>query len=400
MAAAPGPPAYEADPYRTRLEVEVLRAGETEGRPWAVLDDTVLYPEGGGQPADRGRLGGVAVVDVQRVEGEVRHYLEAPCPPGAAPLELDWDRRFDHMQQHTAQHLLSALALGRFGWATRSFHLGAETSDIELDAPELSEDRLDALEEAAVAEVVANRRVTTRRVSPDEYAGLDARSRGLPAGHRGDVRLVEIEGLDLNTCGGTHLRATGEIEAIKLLGTERLRGGTRVHWVAGRRLRRRLAAHEARNAGLRGLFDSDDAGLLEIAGLKLDQLAASRRRARRLEGLLAEARVDALAAGEDRLASAHFDDADGGFLRRVGGALAERAPARAWLLTASGDDGAFFLVAAGAETPIDVAQVGPRVADVLAGRGGGAGAVFQGKAGSLDRRAEAVALLRAALDGG
>jgi alanyl-tRNA synthetase len=374
-----------------------VRTGETEGRPWAVLDDTVLYPEGGGQPADRGRLAGVAVLDVQKVEGEIRHLLAAPTRPGPALLELDWPRRYDHMQQHTAQHLLSALALTRFGWATRSFHLGAETSDIELDAAALSGEQLAALEEAATTEIVAARTVTTRRVSPEQYAGLDVRSRGLPAGHRGNIRLVEIEGVDLNTCGGTHLRSTGEIEAIKLLGTERLRGGTRVHWVAGRRLRRRLAGHEARNAELRRLFDSDAESLVEIAGLKLAQLSAARRRIRHLEGLLAETRVDALAAGNEALVSAHFDDADGGLLQQVGRALAARAPARAFLLTASGEKGHFFLLGAGDRSRLDAKRLGPRVAELLGGRGGGGGALFQGKAESLDGRQEAESMLRAEL---
>ena len=390
-------PAYEKDPYLDRLEVEVVGVGEVEGRPYAVLDDTLLYPEGGGQPADHGRLGGLAVLDVQRVDGEVRHYLEAPCELGAAVLALDWQRRYDHMQQHTAQHLLSALALERFGWATRSFHLGAETSDIELDAAALSDDQLVALEEAAMAEIVTGRPITTRRVSPEEYAQLDVRSRGLPAGHTGDIRLVEIESIDLNTCGGTHLGSTREIEAVKILRSEKLRGGSRVHWVAGRRLRHRLAGHEGRNAELRGLFDSDDANLIDIAALKLEQLGASRRRIRHLESLLAAATVDSLADAEEAVVSAHFDDADGGFLQQLGRTLLERAPAKACLLTASGEKGSFFLVAAGSESPLDAGPIGRRIAELLGGRGGGAGAVFQGKAGSLERRAEAAELLRGEL---
>jgi len=244
-----------------------------------------------------------------------------------------------------------------------------------------------------MSEIVAARRITTRRVSPEQYAALDVRSRGLPAGHSGEIRLVEIEGVDLNTCGGTHLESTAEVEAVKLLRSERLRGGSRVHWVAGRRLRGRLAEHEARNAGLRGLFDSDDASLVEIAGLKLEQLAESRRRIRHLESLLATARVESLVAGEEPTASAHFDDADGGFLQQIGRALVERAPARAFLLTANGEKGSFFLVAAGVESPIDVGSVGPRIADLLHGRGGGAGTIFQGKAASLEGRDEAAALL-------
>ncbi|HEX9009316.1 MAG TPA: hypothetical protein VF804_03035, partial [Holophagaceae bacterium] len=100
-------PAYERDPYTTFLETRILRGGEAQGRPWAVLEDTIFYPEGGGQPCDLGTINGVPVLDVQKRDGEIRHTLEAPLPEGPAALRLDWTRRFDHMQQHTGQHLLT-----------------------------------------------------------------------------------------------------------------------------------------------------------------------------------------------------------------------------------------------------------------------------------------------------
>ncbi|MCM3876325.1 MAG: alanyl-tRNA editing protein, partial [Thermoanaerobaculia bacterium] len=110
------PPAYEREPYRTSLETSILETGDDGGRPWAVLGDTVCYPEGGGQPADHGVLNGIAVHDVQKAGasgdksgGQIRHYLAAPVAPGPARVQLDWERRFDHMQQHTGQHLLSAV---------------------------------------------------------------------------------------------------------------------------------------------------------------------------------------------------------------------------------------------------------------------------------------------------
>ena len=237
---------YEREPYRTRLDVEVVAIGEDGGRPFALTDDTILFPEGGGQPADHGRLGDVAVIDVQRVAGDVRHYLDAPAEKGAQSLELDWPRRYDHMQQHTAQHLVTVTASNLLGWRTTSFHLRPEVCDIEFDVPELPAADLEKLEDAVIAEIHADRPISARRVRPEALAGLDVRSRGLPAGHRGEVRLVEIAGLDLNTCGGTHVKSTGEIETLKLLDTEALRGGTRLTWIAGSRVRRRLAACAAR----------------------------------------------------------------------------------------------------------------------------------------------------------
>jgi Ser-tRNA(Ala) deacylase AlaX len=289
-------PAYERDPRLRELDVEVLATGVDGERPWARLSDTVLFPEGGGQPADRGWLGEVPVVDVQRRAGEVVHYLAAEAPPGPARLRVDWARRFDHMQQHTAQHLLSALAADRFGWETTSFHLGEATCDVELATAALPPDRVAELEEAIAAEVRAARAVRARRVPPEALSGLAVRSRGLPAGHAGDVRLVEIEGLDLNTCGGTHLASTAEIECVALLGSEPMRGGARLYWVAGGRVRSRLAAHEARTGALRRTLEGGDDELVALAAARRAQLQESERKRRRLLERLADAETARLVA--------------------------------------------------------------------------------------------------------
>ena len=239
--SSPGLPAYEREPYRTTLDTSILETGDEEGRPYAILGDTILFPEGGGQPPDHGFLNDVEVLDVQKTGGEVRHYVAAPVAPGPVKVRLDWDRRFDLMQQHTGQHLLSAVAEDRFGWPTTAFHLGPEVCDVELDVRAPSPADLEALGDAIAAEIRAARAVRPRRVTLDELRALPVRTRGLPEGHAGDVRLVEIEGVDLNTCGGTHLSSTAEIEVVALLSAEPLRGGTRLSFVAGRRARRSTA---------------------------------------------------------------------------------------------------------------------------------------------------------------
>jgi Ser-tRNA(Ala) deacylase AlaX len=386
-------PAYERDPYLTRLEAQVVRTGEEGGRPFAVLDDTLFYPEGGGQPSDRGLLGGVPVLEVRRREGEIRHYLEAPGGRGPVELQQDWDRRFDHMQQHTGQHLLTAVAQDRFGWATTAFHLGEEVCDIELDAASLGEEDLRRLEEAVAAEIRAGRPLLFHRVEPAALGTLKVRSRGLPAGFQGEVRLVEIQGVDLNTCGGTHLRSTGELEALKLLGTEPLRGGTRLFFAAGGRLRRRLGDHERRNARLRTLLGAPDEGLVEALEARLDQYRALERGVRALEEEVAQATARSLAAGAGPLADQHFEGKDAGFLQKAARLLAELAPEKAAFLTASREGGVLFIVASGPECPLEAAAAGKQVASLLQGRGGGSGRAFQGKAQTLAGRAEALAFL-------
>jgi alanyl-tRNA synthetase len=386
-------PAYERDSRLIRLETSVIEAGTENGEPYVVLGDTVLYPEGGGQPADRGRVGGIIVTDVRKSDGVILHILEQPLETGDVTVELDWARRFDHMQQHTAQHLLTAVAADRFGWPTTAFHLGEHVSDVELDVAAIDEEQLRSLENAVAAEVRAARPVTARRVSRDEYERTDVRSRGLPAGHAGDVRLVEIDGVDLNTCGGTHCSSTAELEAIKLLGTESLRGGTRVFYVAGERLRRRLGQEVERTAALRGVLGAADDELIGAAELRIEQVKDGARTVRRLEEELATALAHQLAARPGPVAFEHLGRHSLPFLQRVARELTSTDPQQAVLLTAGEGEVGFFLLAAGEGSEIDVSELGLRIADALEGKGGGKGGVFQGRANRLSNREAAAALL-------
>ncbi len=394
-------PAYERDPRLTRLDTEVLSAGDEAGRPFVVLADTVLYPEGGGQPADRGMVDGVEVVDVQKSDGVIRHFVADSVPVGPVTVELDWARRFDHMQQHTGQHLLTAVADERFGWHTTAFHLGESTCDIELDTPEITVMEMAALEDAVAAEIRAARSVTWRRVSAEEYAGMQIRSRGLPEDHTGAVRLVEIQGIDVNTCGGTHVSSTSEIEALGLLGTESMRGGIRLSWVAGERLRRLLATHHVRNARLRELLGTADEDLVARVTAKLEQLRSAERAVRRLEEELAVAVAGGLAAqtaAPGAPLTGHWAGRDLSFLQRVAREAVQAAPERVVLVT-SGEEAGAFVLAAGEGIDLDVQEAGRRVSEPIGGRGGGSGKIFQGKASRMSGRAEAVQALETMLKG-
>jgi alanyl-tRNA synthetase len=386
-------PAFEREPYRTQLETQVLRVGEEGGRPYAVLADSILYPEGGGQPPDHGFLGTVAVLDVQKRAGETRHYLAGPAEVGPVSVRLHWPRRFDLMQQHTGQHLLTAVARDRFGWETTAFHLNEAVADIELDVAKLPWDQLRELEEAVAAEIRQDRPVTCRRVTREELSGLDVRSRGLPEGFQGDVRLVAIQGLDLNTCGGTHLGSLAELECLCLLGTEPVRGGTRLFFVAGGRARARMAAHEQRNTELRVLLGVPEPALAGAVAARLEQLRALEKRVRTVEDELAELVVAGLAEGSKTVVEHHFEGKDAAFLQRAARQLVALAPAKTAFLTASADGQSFFLLASGESSPLDTVALGKEIAGLLSAKGGGSARMFQGKAASLEGRAEALARL-------
>jgi Ser-tRNA(Ala) deacylase AlaX len=389
--------AYERDSYLREFETEIVESGVEGERPFALLADTILYPEGGGQPADRGSLGEITVLDVQRREGEIRHYLERPVKLGPVTVRLDWRRRFDHMQQHSGQHLLTALAHDRFSWPTTAFHLGEQVCDIELDVPALAPLQIEMLEESVAEEIRAAHPVTSRHAHPEDLERLGVRTRGLPAGHHGDVRLVEIAGLDLNTCGGTHVRSTAEIEAVKLLGTEPMRGGTRLFYIAGGRVRHRLALHEVRSARLRSLLGTPDAEIVAAVEARLELGRAAEKRIRILDEELAAAVAEALAARPDRVISVHLEGKDTPFLQRVAKRLISTD--KAALLTASAAEGGFFVLVAGEGVALDVQAAGRELAGVMGGRGGGSGRTFQGKVTTFADREAALARLVSLVDG-
>ncbi|HZY05026.1 MAG TPA: alanyl-tRNA editing protein, partial [Anaeromyxobacteraceae bacterium] len=168
---------YLADPYLTRFQARVAWQARLGDRAAVVLDRTAFYPEGGGQPADRGTIGGVAVVDVQEQGGEILHALDGPAPSGSVEGVVDWGRRFDHMQQHHGQHLLSAAFEHWLGAHTVSFHLGEATCTIDLDvlAARLDEKALREVEAAANQAVWRDLPVTARELAPEEMARLPLR---------------------------------------------------------------------------------------------------------------------------------------------------------------------------------------------------------------------------------
>ncbi len=372
---------YE-DPDLFRARVEVVETGTLDGRPWARLDATPFYPEGGGQPADRGTLSGVAVTDVRTVEGRILHFLESPIGPGEADAVLDEARRRDHRQQHTAQHLLTAILLSRHGRPTTAFHLGEAYTAVEIPGPPPSREELDRWEDEVNQEIRRARPVRTRWVDAEDLERLGVRSRGLPEGHHGAVRLVEIEGIDLNTCGGTHAAHLGELQMVRLIDADPARGGTRVRFIAGGRV---LAAIRREAALARELNARIGTSSAEFPAV-LDGWIAERRRLERrvkdLESALASRLADEwLRDGASRVARV-VPGAGPEFLKALAGAILEQRP-DAVVALAGGEAEACYLVQSGPAGPEDVGEVGERVRERLGAKGGGRGRVRQGRGGTL-----------------
>jgi alanyl-tRNA synthetase len=243
---------FDRDAYLTEFDATVLSAEHVGDRTIVVLDRTAFYPTSGGQPSDTGTLGGLPIADVVEEEGSIAHVLGAATPAeagagsGVEPTRdlpgrvvhgvVDWPRRFDHMQQHTGQHVLSAAFDRVFGARTVGFHLGAETSTIDL-AKELRPNEVAAVEDTANRIVWEDRPIAVRFVTTEEAAQLSLRKEPQ---REGTLRIVEIPEFDLSACGGTHVARTGAIGAIVIASWERCKGGLRVEFVCGARALARI----------------------------------------------------------------------------------------------------------------------------------------------------------------
>src|SRR5579864_7374016 len=203
---------------------------------WAVvLDSTGLYPTSGGQPHDLGKLGEANVLDVRDDAEEILHVTDRQVPLGSVHGCIDWARRLDHMQQHTGQHLLSAMFQERFGRPTVSFHLGTEICTVDLRGPEPTEEILVGAERAANQVILEDRPITARYGTAEDLAEIGVRKE---VQREGILRAIEIEGADLQPCGGTHLRRTSQIGIILVRRCSKMRQDWRVEFVCGLRAER------------------------------------------------------------------------------------------------------------------------------------------------------------------
>ena len=223
---------YDLDSHCRVFTAQVLSCAPAEGETWYItLDQTAFFPEGGGQPADQGILGGVQVLDVREKGDAIVHITNGPLSPGQTVTgELDWTLRFRRMQCHSGEHVVSGLAHSLYGCTNVGFHMGENEVILDFDK-ELTGDQLAHIEDLANQIITENRPVTAQYPAPEVLAQLDYRSK-LELTEK--VRIVTVENCDVCACCAPHVKFTGEIGLIKLLDSMRHRGGIRIWMVAGR----------------------------------------------------------------------------------------------------------------------------------------------------------------------
>ncbi|WP_342415628.1 alanyl-tRNA editing protein [Paenibacillus sp. FSL R10-2782] len=221
---------YYSSPTLTEWETYITRSMERDGGNFVMLEETAFYPHGGGQPCDTGTIQGIPVMDVFLEEGDIWHQVERLPEDEKVACTLDWERRFDHMQQHSGQHLLSAICRELLGAQTESFHLGQEYATIDVNCSELTPAQLSAIEQEVNRQIYSNRSIHSYVVTNEQLKDIPLVK--MPKVTE-NIRFVEIEGIEYNACGGTHVGRTGEIGMIKCLKWEKQKGLARIHFKCG-----------------------------------------------------------------------------------------------------------------------------------------------------------------------
>ena len=372
---------YEQDAFLTQFEGKVLSCEKGKKGFDIVLDRTAFYPEGGGQPWDTGTLGDVKVLEVHSRDGEIVHTCDRPLESGSTVTgSIDWDRRFDLMQQHSGEHIVSGLAHALWGCENVGFHMGAEVITIDLSLP-LDQDQLTQLETEANRYIYLDVPVDIAYPSREELEHIPYRSKKELTGQ---VRIVTFPGADCCACCGTHVRSAGQVGLVKLLTMQKFREGVRIELVCGGRALRYLSRVLEQNARVSHLLSAKVFETGAAAERLLRENEALKSRLTSLE----EGRFAALAgqyagAGDVVL----FEDGlSSDSLRRLCDAVLHSCGGRCACF--SGEDGAGYKYAVG-QAGGDLRDFVKELNRALSGRGGGKPDFVQGGVQATRREIEA-----------
>ena len=384
---------YYTDPYTAEFDATVLSVEpipENASRHGVVLDRTAFYPTSGGQPHDIGTLGGASVVDViDRDDGSILHVVEGTVAAGPVHGAIDWARRFEHMQQHTGQHVLSAAFDRLLSVRTVSFHLGTTASTIDL-AREVSANEIAGAEREANRVVWENRSVAIRFADAADAATLGLRKESK---REGMLRVIDVENFDVSACGGTHVARTGAIGIIAVAAFEKFKGGTRLEFLCGGRAL----------TGYHALRDTVAASVRLLSVLPAELPAAIdrgqtdardfRRQVKDLQTRLAGHEANALAARAEPIGAARVvlaalevgDGWDANGLKSIATAIAAR-PGHAAVVISVPEPTA-IVIARAPDVGLDSAAILKQLTVTFGGKGGGRPELAQGGGLSGDAKA-------------
>ncbi|HEX8029141.1 MAG TPA: DHHA1 domain-containing protein [Vicinamibacterales bacterium] len=366
---------YYTEPYRRRFDASVLSVETVEGKQHVTLDQTTFYPTSGGQPFDTGTLSGAAVIDViDREDGGITHVVSGHLKPGdVVQGEIDWGRRFDHMQQHTGQHVLSAAFDRLLGVRTVSFHLGQLSATIDL-AREVSAQEIAKAEDDANRIVWEDRPVAIRFATAEEAAAMPLRKESI---RTGSLRLIEVQDYDLSACGGTHVERTGAIGIIAIGSAEKFKGGSRIEFLCGSRALDRFRTWRGALAAMQKHLSVPPSDMLATIEKMQEDAKAVQRTVRGFQEKLASHEAAALVASGSNLIVEALDGWDANGLKAIAAAVTAANP-DAVVAVFTTTSPSQVVIARGANSQVDAGALLKQLAAKFGGKGGGKPDLAQG----------------------
>ena len=362
---------YYENAFTQDFTAVVESCGAVKGGFAVVLDRTAFYPEGGGQPADHGTLGEARVLDVHEKDGVVTHLCDRELPVGAAVSgRIDWARRFDHMQQHSGEHIVSGMLCSTFHCDNVGFHMGADVVTIDYNA-DITWEQVLEVEQRANAYIWEDHPVHIWYLSPAELAALPYRSKKELTGA---VRITEFPGADMCACCGTHVERSGHVGLVKFLSCQKFRDGVRLELLCGRRAADYLSAcwEQARQIG-QSLSVKPEASFPAVSRMQAELLHAKECAARLEEQSFAHTAAEYAGKGDTVLVTGPLE---GDGARRLCDAVAQTCGGRCAVF--AGEDGAYRYAVI--HTGQDIRPLVKDMNDTLHGRGGGRDGFAQGSA--------------------
>ncbi len=362
---------YYESSYIKNFTASVTGCRERKDGRWEItLDQTAFFPEGGGQPWDTGTLGGADVLEVHERDGEVIHYTDRPLEAGSQVEGcLDWERRFDHMQGHSGEHILTGCIHRRFGYDNVGFHMGSEEITIDFNGL-LTGEELDEMEREANEAIYRNLPVQILTPSPEELENMEYRSKKELSGQ---VRITVIPGVDVCACCGTHVEHTGEVGLIKVLGMIHYKGGVRISLLCGRKALLHTAKRQKQIASLSVLL----AAKQDEVPAAVERLKAEKEKLEMELSRMRQAQTEAKAAAlpERNGGLAVFEEMDPVQLRRYCTLLYEGGKGDIVLACARRGDGCLYVLGSSKR---DMRSFSKKLNGLLRGKGGGSSLMAQG----------------------
>jgi alanyl-tRNA synthetase len=359
---------YLENPYQVEFEARVLEKVTWEKKPALILDQTLFYPESGGQPFDKGTINGIEVIKVLVDEAKIIHLLAEDIPTGKVAGKIDWQTRFDYMQQHSGQHILSQCFHERLGAETLAFHLGEDISTLEMDLRKISEEEVENIEKRANEIVFEDREIKCYFIPEEKIESVPLRR---PPKKKGLIRVVEVSDFDFSACGGTHVRRTGEIGLIKIMRLERIRNNIRFEFLCGKRT---LEDFIRKNRIIRELstrFTVNEGEILSTVDKLSSDLKSQKRGRKKLQEKIAHYE-----------AQEFIQEAKGKIIKEV---FVDKTPEEARFLALNiirkgdfvvlmglkGEERGHLILACSQNLNIDMRELVPQVSPLMKGKGGG-----------------------------